>query len=48
MSTVDYVVRDLTGNSRRGTFPEGEPSTIYVSYTKDVSLNINPDDVSSY
>ncbi len=48
MSNVDYVVRDVTGGVQRGSFPEGDPTTIYVSYSKDVSLNLKPADVASY
>jgi len=48
MTTVDYVVRDGAGSVQRGTFAEGDPSTIYVSYSKDVSLNLNPSDVAGY
>ncbi|MDJ0630971.1 MAG: Ig-like domain-containing protein [Rhodobacter sp.] len=46
--SVGYVVRDSAGSARRGNFPEGDPSTIYVSYTKEVSLNLSPGDVASY
>ncbi|MDJ0827186.1 MAG: Ig-like domain-containing protein [Rhodobacter sp.] len=48
MSTVGYVVRDTAGSARRGTFPEGDPSSIYVSYTKDVSLNLGQADIAGY
>ena len=48
MSTVGYIVRDMTGSTQRGSFAEGTPSTIYVSHTKDVSLNLGTDDVTSY
>ena len=48
MSSVEYVVRDASGSARPGSFPEGDPSTIYVSFTKDVSLNLGTSDVASY
>ena len=48
MSLVEYVVRDATGSVQRGNFPEGDPSTIYVSYSKDISLNLSPAGVQSY
>ncbi len=48
MSVIEYVVRDVSGASRRGGFPEGDPSTIYVSYTKDVSLNLGQAEIASY
>ncbi len=48
MVAVNYVVRDGAGNAQRGAFPEGNPATIYVSYTQDVSLNVGPSDISNY
>ena len=48
MSTVGYIVRDMTGTKQHGNFAEGTPSTIDTTYTKDVTLNLSPSDVESY
>jgi len=48
MGSVEYVVRDAAGSVQKGTFPGGDPSTIYVSYSKDVSLNLAPATVAGY
>lgn len=48
MRTIDYVVRDVSGSVQSGTFPAGDPATIYVSYSKDVSLNLNAADIATY
>lgn len=48
MSTVGYIVRDMTGTTQHGNFAEGTPATIDATYSKDVSLNLGPSDVESY
>ncbi|KMW60311.1 T1SS secreted agglutinin RTX [Candidatus Rhodobacter oscarellae] len=48
MLAINYVVRDAAGSVRTGAFPEGNPATIYASYSKDVSLNLSASAVSSY
>ena len=48
MSTVGYIVRDMTGTKQHGNFAEGTPSTIETTLSKDVSLNLRPSDVESY
>lgn len=48
MSTVGYIVRDMTGTNQHGNFVEGTPSILDTTYTKDVSLNLSPSDVESY
>ncbi|WIY27461.1 Ig-like domain-containing protein [Parasedimentitalea psychrophila] len=48
MSTVGYIVRDMTGTKQHGNFAEGTPSILDTTYTKDVSLNLSPSDVESY
>lgn len=48
MSTTGYIVRDAAGNLQQGIFAEGNPSTIYVSHTKDISLNLAAGDVHGF
>lgn len=48
MSTVGYIVRDMTGTKQHGNFAEGTPSTIDATHSKDISLNLSPSDVESY
>lgn len=48
MSTVGYIVRDMTGTKQHGNFAEGTPSNISTTNSKDVSLNLSPSDVESY
>ncbi|MVO14921.1 Ig-like domain-containing protein [Parasedimentitalea huanghaiensis] len=48
MSTVGYIVRDMTGTKQHGNFAEGTPSTIDTGLSKDISLNLAPSDVESY
>jgi len=45
---TEYVVRDTAGSVRNGTFPEGDPTTIYVAFSRDVSLNLSGSEVASY
>ncbi|MEL7117052.1 MAG: Ig-like domain-containing protein, partial [Pseudomonadota bacterium] len=45
---TQYVVRDTAGSVRNGTFPEGDPTTIYVSFSRDVSLNLGAEDIATY
>lgn len=48
MNPVEYIVRDASGSARGGFFPEDNPSSIFVSGAKDVSLNVGVADVASY
>ncbi|OUS35462.1 hypothetical protein A9Q94_12890 [Rhodobacterales bacterium 56_14_T64] len=48
MTTVGYIVRDMTGTKQHGNFAEGTPSTIDATHSKDISLNLSPSDVESY
>lgn len=48
MSITGYIVRDAAGNLQQGNFAEGSPSTIYVSHSKDISLNLAAADVQGY
>ena len=48
MSTVGYIVRDMTGTNQHGSFTEGTPSVLDTTNSKDVSLNLSPSDVESY
>jgi hypothetical protein len=45
---IEYVVRDTPGSVRNGAFPEGDPATIYVFFSRDVSLNLSQGEVASY
>lgn len=48
MSTTGYIVRDAAGNLQQGNFAEVNPSTIYVSHSKDISLNVSAGDIQGY
>lgn len=48
MSITGYIVRDAAGNLQQGNFAEGSPSTIYVSHSKDISLNLSAAEVQGY
>ena len=48
MSTVGYIVRDMSGTNKHGNFAEGTPAILDTTYSKDVSLNLSPSDVESY
>lgn len=48
MTSVDYVVRDATGSVLHGTFPQGNPSTIFVTQSRDISLNTSAAEVAGY
>ncbi|NIZ62147.1 hypothetical protein DL239_14285 [Sedimentitalea sp. CY04] len=48
MSTVGYIVRDMSGTNMHGNFAEGTPAILDTTYSKDVSLNLSPSDVESY